>query len=42
MRPWLAVAREFGINEGLAQRSYRAQLVPPNRNPATAARFLTL
>jgi hypothetical protein len=41
-RPWIAVSRELSINEALAQRAYRAKLVPPGLNPAAAARFLTL
>jgi hypothetical protein len=41
-RPWVAAARELGVNPALAQDACRNNRLPPNVNPAATARFLTL
>ena len=39
---WAAVARELGIDEATAQTAHKNCKLPPNINPAAAARFMTL
>jgi hypothetical protein len=41
-RPWVAAARELGVNTAVAQDAFRSNKLPPNLNPGATARFLTL
>jgi hypothetical protein len=41
-RPWLAVVREFGVKEAVAQQAYRSQSLPPRVGPMAVSKFLTL
>jgi hypothetical protein len=39
-RPWLAVARELGVKEAVAQAAHRTQTMPPSINRTALARFV--
>ena len=39
-RPWVAVARELGVNPAIAQDAFGNNRLPPNVNAAATARFL--
>jgi hypothetical protein len=41
-KPWLAVAREFGVKAAVAQNCYRNQRLPPQVGPIAITKFLTL
>jgi hypothetical protein len=40
--PWRAVARELGVNDGVAQTAHRNGTLPANVSPVAAGRFLAL
>jgi hypothetical protein len=42
VRPWLIVAKEFGVKEAVAQQAQRTKTLPPGVGPMAVTKFLTL